>query len=466
MRGRARFACLVLVAAAVGGTPRTAAADPRPCPASSPAASGRLVQLDVSSAALGRTTRACVLLPRGYASTTRAYPVLYLLHGAGDDHASWMDLTDVEELTDGLDLIVVMPDAGKAPDAGWYSDWACATSPCAPGKTPPGPAWESYHVGELIPLIDGSYRTAASRAGRAVAGLSMGGFGAMSYAARHPGLFGVAASFSGAVDSADGSVAQAEAYRRLHDSFGTPDDRVWGEYRDHEVRWRDHNPPDLSPNIRQTLLWLSTGNGVPMPGDSPTGSPVEAGVYAQNLAFHADLVAEGIDHVWRDRGFGTHSWNYWEADLHAFTAELLMPVFDGTRPLPGGTAFDYRSARPRFDAWGWSFDADRDAVEFLEITGAGASGARLRGTGTVAVRTGPLYPAGSWRRVRVSMSPLLAEGYDFVYTVQADGAGRLAFDVDLGPSHAAQQYTVGARVAEATGGPDYWRTATVQITPL
>jgi pimeloyl-ACP methyl ester carboxylesterase len=87
-------------------------------------------------------------------------------------------------------MIVVMPDGGAM---GWYTDWYA-------GDRPVQPRWETYHVGELVPWIDATYRTIAARRGRAIAGLSMGGFGALSYAARHPGTFAAAASFSGALE--------------------------------------------------------------------------------------------------------------------------------------------------------------------------------------------------------------------------------------------------------------------------
>jgi hypothetical protein len=135
-----------------------------------------------------------VLLPGGYASSgERRYPVLYLLHGSVDDYRSWTDKGDAEHLTAGLPMIVVMPDAGSG---GFYSDWYNN------GAGGP-PEWETYHVRELIPWIDAHYRTIASRAGRATAGLSMGGFGAMTYPSRHSDLFVAAASFSGAVNTND-----------------------------------------------------------------------------------------------------------------------------------------------------------------------------------------------------------------------------------------------------------------------
>ena len=123
-----------------------------------------------------------ILLPAGYGSQTkRRYPVLYLLHGASGDQTSWTDAGqgDAEALTAKLPLIVVMPDGGRG---GFYTNWF---NNGAGGL----PRWENWHIKRLIPYIDGRYRTRAARSERAIAGLSMGGFGTFSYASRHPDLF-------------------------------------------------------------------------------------------------------------------------------------------------------------------------------------------------------------------------------------------------------------------------------------
>jgi S-formylglutathione hydrolase FrmB len=187
-------------------------------------ADGRLHELTLASAALGRETEVRVLLPSGYDERIEArFPVVFLLHGVSDGEDDWTERTDVEELTADHDVIVVMPDAG--PD-GWYSDWI------------DGPRWESHHIGELVPWIDEHYRTRHRREWRAVVGNSMGGFGAMSYASRHPHLFGVAASLSGAVDNAAVEHVQPLAYELGHDYFNTPSSDVWGPFSTHEANWR------------------------------------------------------------------------------------------------------------------------------------------------------------------------------------------------------------------------------------
>lgn len=391
-------------------------------------ANPRLHELTLASAALGRDAKVRVLLPSGYDDALNAsvrYPVLYLLHGAGDDQAAWSQNTDLVGLTKTTPLIVVMPEAGKSPNSGWFSDWQN------------GPAWESFHIGELIGYIDAAYRTIERRDARAVAGLSMGGFGAMSYAARHPELFVAAASFSGAVDMTAAGQGEAALFGLAHPYFGTPDDNVWGPYATDETRWRTHNPTDLAPNLRWTSLWLSTGNGVLMPGDNPSGAPVEAGVYAMNRNFHDRLDQLGIAHEWHDRGYGTHEWHYWQEDLHAWLP-VLMSVFASPPKAPD--AFDYRSAEPSFSAWGWDFGTVRPGLQFVDLTAVSASGFTARGSGPLSVTTAPVFSPRSRHRVNV-------EGVgDTVVT--ADELGRLRFSVDLGPGRAAPPSPVaGIQVA-------------------
>ena len=158
-----------------------------------------------------------ILLPARYDPTGPGYPVLFLLHGAGDTYQSWTENTDVAALTKRYHLIVVMPDGGRNANAGWYSDWKDGSRD-----------WESFHIDVLIPWIDSHFDTLGD-GHRAVAGLSMGGFGAMSYAGRHSGLFAAAASFSGAVDTQYVSPVSGVAFAELNSRYGTPDQRVWGD---------------------------------------------------------------------------------------------------------------------------------------------------------------------------------------------------------------------------------------------
>ncbi|MFE0043748.1 alpha/beta hydrolase [Streptomyces albireticuli] len=130
-----------------------------------------------------------VLLPDDYHFSGRTYPVLYLFHGGGTDQ-DFITFdrapNDIRAWTAGKPIIVVMPDGGHA---GWYSN---------PVSSTVGPRnWESFHINQLIPWIDANFRTYAAFDGRAVSGFSMGGFGALKYAAKYWGHFASVSSHSG-----------------------------------------------------------------------------------------------------------------------------------------------------------------------------------------------------------------------------------------------------------------------------
>jgi diacylglycerol O-acyltransferase/trehalose O-mycolyltransferase len=261
----------------------------------------RLEDWTLQTPALRDPTGVRVLLPAGYGSDPRRrYPVLYLLHGADSDYRSWTRYGDAQAITAHAPVIVVMPDGGSD---GWYTDWY-------EGDRPVQPRWETYHVGELVPWIDATYRTIAARRGRAIAGLSMGGYGALSYAARHPGTFAAAASFSGALEV--GSAA------------------AWGERSANEARWRAHLPISIAAGLRRlALVELRTGDGRPGPLD-PRGTKPGCGACAlerylrsSNVRLHARLRALGIRHVWDDYGPGTHAWPYWRRDLRETLPDLV-----------------------------------------------------------------------------------------------------------------------------------------------
>ncbi len=126
-----------------------------------------------------------VILPPGYrASRTTRYPVLFLLHGWAGHYTDWVTRTNVADYAARYRLIVVMPEGNDS----WYVD----------GATGVNDKYESYILKELIPDVDKRYRTIQSRYGRAVAGLSMGGYGAIKYGLKYPDRFVFAASMSGA----------------------------------------------------------------------------------------------------------------------------------------------------------------------------------------------------------------------------------------------------------------------------
>ena len=146
---------------------------------------GRMEYYKVSTPSIAWKPRVNVLLPDGYDSGRR-YPVLYLLHGGAQNFMKFDKEDDIRGLTAGRDLIVVMPDGGIA---GWY---------CNPVTANLGPRnWETFHIEELIPWVDATFRTFPEQAGRAVSGFSMGGFGALKYNAKYSNYFASVSAHSG-----------------------------------------------------------------------------------------------------------------------------------------------------------------------------------------------------------------------------------------------------------------------------
>jgi S-formylglutathione hydrolase FrmB len=188
-----------------GGAPPAAEAAPTP---------SRVVTEHFHSDALGVDKAVVVYLPRGYdAQPARRWPVFYYLHGLGGNENNWTKNGELDAAADqlGLAAIVVMPDG----DDGFYIDspFKIDYDQCMkdgaglfiPAQQPHDATcvrarnYETYIAKDLVGWADGHYRTITSRDGRAIAGLSMGGFGAMELALRHPDEFSAAASHSGAI---------------------------------------------------------------------------------------------------------------------------------------------------------------------------------------------------------------------------------------------------------------------------
>jgi putative tributyrin esterase len=139
------------------------------------------------SASLGRDMHYRIYLPQTYAQPERRFPVLYLLHGIYGMFTDWDTQSHLRHYAQNLDLIIVMPDAGDS----WYVNSA----------TMPQNRFEDYIVKDLIQEVDGKYRTIAARESRAIAGVSMGGYGALNLALKHPEVFVFAGSISGAINA-------------------------------------------------------------------------------------------------------------------------------------------------------------------------------------------------------------------------------------------------------------------------
>ncbi|GAA4590832.1 alpha/beta hydrolase family protein [Planotetraspora phitsanulokensis] len=266
--------------------------------------SARVDRLSIRSPALGREGSVWVLKPEGWMPGSAGWPVLYLLHGCcvsrGD---AWLVYGDAERITAGLKAVVVVPEGGEM---SWYSDWL------------DGPAWESFHLKEVMPLVEARYRTGDRRA---VAGASMGGFGALAYAARHPGVFEAAASFSGVIDTG----YDPGGLEGLMRDYGVDPRDLWGDARERPEVWKAHNPADLAGRLENVRVYLACGDGRPGPLDG-RGEAVDEGersILERNRRFVTAARAAGVAVTTDFYGAGTHDWRYWIRELEDVLPALL-----------------------------------------------------------------------------------------------------------------------------------------------
>ena len=171
-----RKAVIAILACALVGIDRSGSGQTTPIASVAPA-----TVVQVPSASLNEKRAVTVLLPADYAQSSRRYPVLYLLHGGGQDHRAfaargWF----AAQATRGL--IIVTPNAGES----WYVN----------SVVDPKAKFEDFVVKDLVSYIDTNYRTMASRQSRAVAGVSMGGWGAMLLGLKHHQLFAAVGALS------------------------------------------------------------------------------------------------------------------------------------------------------------------------------------------------------------------------------------------------------------------------------
>ena len=262
----------------------------------------RTFELSVSSAALGRNAPVRLILPSGFdTEPARTYPVLYLLHGAHDDHTSWTRETDIEAFTEGRNLIVAMPDAGPT---GIPSVWR------------DGSDYETFQVKEVPALLARDYRASGVRA---VAGVSTGGYGAMAHAARHPGVFAAAASYSGVLDTTAPGVPPIVDAIVARENL--PAASLWGHPILNLLTWRDFNPRTRAEGLRGTALYVSQGSGLFGGGGDPLPEALESALWPSAHSFTDALARLGIP---VDRHFyagGGHNWAYWKRE---FTASWPM----------------------------------------------------------------------------------------------------------------------------------------------
>lgn len=384
----------------------------------------RTITLTVATSAFAAPTNVDVILPTGYDATPgKRWPVTYVTAGTMNNYNSFRTVVQGVELTKDYPSIIVSPDG----NSGYWSDWYNG------GAFGP-PKYETFVIDELLPLIDARFRTIPGRGRRLIFGISMGGYGTMMLAARHPDLFSAAASLSGADDSNNPLLAGALSGSSTFD--GGEVDAIYGPRATQEVRWRGHNPTDLAENLRDVDLQVRTADGTLNPGigENPASADlvscvVEGGVHMGSVSLHERLAAIGKAHLWRDYGPGCHTVPNFKREIRD-TLAVFRRLLAAPAPADPETV-DHRAIEPHVDISGWHVDADpARALEFLHIR-AGRDGVTLTGSGRTAVRT-PAWYRGL-RRVDVDGTP-----------VRPRRDGRLAFSVDLGAAHTVQQYTQGA----------------------
>ncbi len=407
---------------------------------------GRGVELTLATSAFAAETKVRVFLPVDYdADPTRRWPVTYYLAGTNHDQRSFDEQYDGERLTRNFPSIVVVPRG----DSGYWSDWFNSG---AGGR----PQYETFVVDQLLPLIDRTFRTTATRQGRAMMGESMGGYGTLMLAARHPDLFAAAASISGAVDSNTAAVSAAVSGSPLLQ--GGQVDAIYGPRATQEVRWRGHNPWDLAENLRTVDVQVRTANGIldPQLGEGPADAPgcaLERGVHEASVSLHTRLDELGIPHEWRDYGPGCHSVPNFQRQINDSVARFTHVLGRAKDPQTIG----HVAVEPAIDVWGWQVRSDpRRALEFLRLRDADRRGLTLSGSGSTTVTT-PAFFAGT-RAVAVI-------GAGAALQATPDAAGRLTFQVDLGPANAGQQYAPGTQTPVVTKKVQF-RPSGAAATPI
>jgi len=449
MPGRLFATIAVLAAALVGaGAANAQAAQPRFADAdglhvtSVKQMDARLTALTVTTSALKGTANIWVLLPSDYAAHPhKRYPVLYLLHGTSGTASDWVKQGSAEATTAGLPLIVVMPDIALNVDGGgWCTDWVNG------GAYGP-PEWETFHIRQMIPWVDQNLRTLATRNGRAIAGLSQGGFCSTSYAARHPDMFSTVLSYSGAVETSYdleaglGSTAIVNLTELGLD--GVAPNSMFGDRISNEVNWAAHDPGVLANNLRGMNIYMFTGNGRAGPLDAtplnPGATAIESLVHEVTVLLHNRLNALNIPSYYDDYGPGTHSWPYWTRDLRGSIGPLMDDFAD---PPAAPARVTYTSAEPGYAVFGWDVATHRAAREFSTLADADAHSFRLAGSGSATVVTPPVFKRRATYRLR-----LRGDRVDSSASAVAGADRRLHIEVPLGPANPDQQYSLAAALS-------------------
>ncbi len=245
--------------------------------------------LSLTSTVLDGERKYALYLPPDYDTSERRYPVLYLLHGSGDDQTGWVQFGEVQHVADAAigsgratPMIIVMPDANtgrrgyfNSPDGEWR--------------------YEDFFFEELIPFIERTYRAKTERRYRAVAGLSMGGGGAFMYALHRPEMFMSACPLSASAGSRTVEAAKARYARRGQEYT---DEQIAAHLEAHSVlSLLDAVPVEKAKSVR---WFIDCGD--------------DDFLYEENSLVHIAMRKKEIPHEFRIRD-GEHEWPYWRESL-------------------------------------------------------------------------------------------------------------------------------------------------------
>lgn len=270
-----------------------------------------IVDLEVHSPALGRTVTVRLLTPRGWrADSDRRWPVLYLLHGGDSGPKCWAECTDIAAKALAADILVVLPEGGRA---GFYTHWR------RPDRRGTAPDWPRFHLVELRGLVERRY---AGGDLRVIAGVSMGGYGALVYAATNPGMFAAVASYSGMAHTTRFGIPSL-----LRFYLRTVDERLssmWGGYWTHRGRWASGDPYRLADGLAGIPVYLGAGDGRRVAGDPPVPGDrlLERMVGPTSRDLAKRLAALGRPAV-TSFGPGTHDWPSWQREMNRSWPFLL-----------------------------------------------------------------------------------------------------------------------------------------------
>ena len=246
--------------------------------------------LTLPSKILGSDRKYAVYLPAGYENSQRNYPVLYLLHGGGDDQTGWVQFGEVQAIADkafadlkATQMIIIMPDANTG-KRGYFNDVNGDFN------------YEDFFFQELMPFVEKKYRIKSEKKYRAVAGLSMGGGGSYFYAMHHPELFSSACPLSAAVRNE--SMDDFRARLKTQNIIIKDETKVQAYYDRHAalVQLEKNKIEDL-----KSVKWYFDC------GDDDF-------LFEGNSLVHIAFRKKEIPHEFRIRD-GAHNWTYWRTSL-------------------------------------------------------------------------------------------------------------------------------------------------------